>query len=274
MPPLLQLGIGIGWRPELAIFIDALPNLGFIEIVAEDFNPRRIPRSIDRLRERGVRVIPHGVGLSLGSADRPDQRRIDHLARLAERLDAPLVSEHAAFVRAGGLETGHLLPLPRTAAMLEILGENIAAATATLPVPLALENISALIDWPDSEMDDAEFCSRLVAATPALLLLDIENIYANALNHGADAASLLLRMPLEKVAYAHMAGGMKRGGPESLYDDTHAAPIPPAVIELLRTVSARHKLPGVMIERDGNFPPDDELHAEMLAVAAAMKGEA
>lgn len=268
-----ELGLGIGWRPELAMVIDSLPNLGFIEIVAEDFHPRRIPRAIDKLRERGVKVIPHGVGLSLGSVARPDQKRIDHLARLAERLGSPLVSEHAAFVRAGGLETGHLLPLPRTELMLEILCENIAIATAKLPVPLALENISAIIAWPDSTMDEPEFFSRLTAQSSALLLLDIENIYANSINHRIDAVKALLSMPLAKTAYAHVAGGIMRDN-SRFYHDTHTAAIPEGVFSLLKTAAAQFRIPGVMIERDGDFPPDEELRAELAAVASAMKGGA
>src|SRR4051812_17455641 len=128
VPP---LGLGIGWRPEIALTIDRRRDLGFVELLAEDFDPTRpLPRPVEQLRDRGVRVIPHGVSLSLGGAEPIDPRRVERLARLAQRVNAPLVSEHIAFVRAGGNETGHLLPLPRTRAALDVLVENVLAAKA------------------------------------------------------------------------------------------------------------------------------------------------
>ena len=139
--------LGIGWRPELALAIDRYPKLGFIEILAEDLDPwGPIPAPIERLRQRGIPLIPHGVSLSLGSAEPPDRQRLAGLARLATRLGAPLVSEHLAFVRAGGIETGHLLPLPRAREALEIVVTNVRQAKAALPVPLALENIATLFE--------------------------------------------------------------------------------------------------------------------------------
>jgi uncharacterized protein (UPF0276 family) len=110
-----QLGLGIGWRPELALRIERRADLGFVEVIAEDLNPwGPLPGPVLQLRERGTTIVPHGISLSLGGAEPPDPRRLEALGRLAERLGAPLVSEHLAFVRAGGLESGHLLPLPRT----------------------------------------------------------------------------------------------------------------------------------------------------------------
>src|SRR5689334_18753662 len=100
-----NLGLGIGWRPELAVAIDRRPDLGFVELMAEDFEPSEpMPPAIERLRRRGVRLVPHGVSLSLGGAEPLDRNRLDHLARLARLCDAPLVSEHIAFVRADGTE--------------------------------------------------------------------------------------------------------------------------------------------------------------------------
>src|SRR6185437_2621069 len=119
IPP---LGLGIGWRPELALLIDRLPDLGFVEVVAEDLDPGGpLPRPVEALRRRGVAVIPHGITLSLGGAEPPESRRLEALGRLAEQLDAPLVSEHLAFVRTGGREAGHLLPLPRTRDALAVV---------------------------------------------------------------------------------------------------------------------------------------------------------
>lgn len=272
-----SLGLGIGWRPELALAIDRNPKLGFVEVLAEDLDPwGPIPPSIERLRQRGIPIIPHGVSLSLGSAEPPERKRIAALARLATRLDAPLVSEHLAYVRAGGIETGHLLPMPRTWESLDIVVENIRVAKAGLPVPLVLENVATLFEWPDAEMDEAEFLTEVLERADVLLLLDIENVYANARNHGWDPIAFLDRLPLDRIGYVHVAGGIERQG---LYHDTHAHPVPPAVLDLLGELCARVAVPGIMLERDGNFPTEHDLTAELETIASAarlgnMKGEA
>lgn len=264
IPP---LGLGIGWRPELALAIHRRRDLGFVEIVAEDFATPAIPLAIEQLRERGVRVIPHGVSLSLGGAEPLDHGRLNALATLAERLDAPLVSEHIAFVRAGGIESGHLLPLPRTWEALDLLVTHVREAQAALPVPLALENIAHLFEWPNADMDEAAFLTEILERTDALLLLDIENVYANARNHGYDAAAFLDRLPLDRVAYVHIAGGIERAG---LYHDTHAHAVPPAVLDLLAELCRRAAVPGVMLERDDRFAAEDVLNAELDAIAAML----
>jgi uncharacterized protein (UPF0276 family) len=263
-----RLGLGVGWRPELALAIDRYPGLGFVEVLAEDLDPGGpLPPALGRLRERGVPVVPHAISLSLGSAEPPDPARLRGLDRLARRLQAPLVSEHLSFVRAGGVESGHLLPLPRTEEMLDVLVENARAAKAALSVPLALENVATLVEWPHADMDEANFLREALERADVLLLLDVENVYANARNHGWDALDFLDRLPLERVAYVHVAGGVERGG---LYHDTHAHPVPAGVLDLLEEVCARVEVPGVMLERDDRFPPPEEFTAELGAIGAAV----
>lgn len=264
-----SLGLGIGWRPELALAIDRNPKLGFVEVLAEDLDPwGPIPPAIERLGQRGIPIIPHGVSLSLGSAEPPDCKRLQALARLATRLSAPLVSEHLAFVRAGSIETGHLLPVPRTRECLEIVVANIREAKAALPVPLALENIASLFEWPDAGMDETKFLSEVLERADVLLLLDIENVYANARNHRWDPVAFLDQLPLHRIAYVHVAGGVERQG---LYHDTHTHPVPTAVLELLEELCARVAVPGILLERDGQFPTEAELTAELDAIAAAAR---
>jgi uncharacterized protein (UPF0276 family) len=262
-----HLGLGIGWRSELALPIDRHKGLGFIEILAEDLDPwGLVPAPVEQLRRRGLAVIPHGVSLSLGGGEPPDPARLEGLARLATRLGAPLVSEHLSFVRADGLESGHLLPLPRTREALDVVVANVRAAKAALPVPLALENIACLFEWPHGDMDEAAFLTEVLEQTDTLLLLDIENVYANARNHGWDPLAFLDRIPLDRIAYVHVAGGVERKG---LYHDTHTYPVPAPVLDLLTELCARTEVPGVMLERDGHFPKPAELYAELDAIAAA-----
>ncbi|GAA2145858.1 DUF692 domain-containing protein [Actinomadura napierensis] len=261
-----DLGVGLGWRPEIAGFAAALPGLRFTEVIAESVHPAHPAADLLELRRRGAAVVPHGVRLSLGGAEPLAAERVAHLAACAEALGAPLVSEHVAFVRAGGIEAGHLLPVPRTRAALDALTANIRRTRAELPVPLAVEPIATLFDWPDAEYTEGDFLTELLDRTGALLLLDVANVYANARNRGEDPLRLLDRLPLERVAYCHVAGGTEQGG---RYHDTHTAAVPQEVLDLVGEVCARHRPPGFLLERDGRYPPVDELRAELDAIAAA-----
>jgi len=264
-----KLGIGASWRPQLALALDRYPGLGFVEVIAEDLDPWGIlPPAVERLRQRGKPVIPHGLGLSLGGAELPDARRLRHLEQLAQRLRAPLVSEHLAYVRAEGIESGHLLPVPRTRASLEVVVENVRRARQALPVPLALENVACLVEWPGAEMDEATFLTEVLQQADVGLLLDIENVYANSRNHGYAPVRFLERLPLDRLAYVHIAGGTERDG---LYHDTHTHSIPAEVLDLLTELCSRAAVPGVLLERDDNWPTEEELSAELDAIAAAVR---
>ena len=264
----MKLGLGIGWRSEIAVTIDRRSDLGFVEVVADHFfDGRAVPPALMNLRERGLKIVPHGLSLSLGGAEKIEPKRVEALANVAKRVGAPLVSEHIAFVRAGGTEAGHLLPIPRTHAALDVLVENVLEAKKHLPVPLALENISTLVQWPGAEMDEATFFRTALERTDCLMLLDIANFWANAKNFGYDAVVELRKLPLERLAYVHVGGGVEKDG---VYHDTHAHATPPGVIDLLRELCTITTPPGAMLERDDNYPPPDQLNRELDAIAAAM----
>ncbi|MBM4378629.1 MAG: DUF692 domain-containing protein [Deltaproteobacteria bacterium] len=261
----MRLGIGCGWRASLAAYIQQRPAVTFVEVLAEDLPAHGpLPPALEVLRERGCQVVVHGVSLSLGSAEGLDPRALEHLCRVAERVRAPLVSEHVCFVRAGGLDSGHLLPVPRTAASLEVLVENVRRAQAALPVPLALENIASPLEWPGAEWEEPVFLSLLLEQTGAQLLLDAANLYAQSVNCGVDVGRWLDAAPLHRLAYVHAAGGTRRGG---LYHDTHAHPLPAPLLPVLEALRARREIPGLMLERDDRFPPAAELDAELAQLA-------
>jgi uncharacterized protein len=260
-------GVGIGWRPEISGFVAELPGLRFAEVVAESVHAHGdLPPGLTDLLDRGVTVIPHGVRLSLGGAEPVDPQRVRHLAAVAERIGAPLVSEHIAFVRAGGIEAGHLLPLPRTREAVAAVVANVRRTQAELPVPLALEPIAALFDWPDDELSEADFLTEILDRTGAGLLLDVANVYANARNRCTDPLELLDKLPLDRVAYVHVAGGAEHDG---LYHDTHTHATPQPVLDLVAELCRRHRPPALMLERDGDYPPAAELSAELDAIVAA-----
>lgn len=264
--------VGIGWRPEICGLIAAWEGIGFCEVIAESLVPRgrwrralAVPDELPHLIARGIPVVPHGISLSLGGAESVDRDRVAHLAACAESVRAPLVSEHIAFVRAGGLEAGHLLPVPRTRESLNALAANITRTQQSIGVPLAVENIAALFEWPDAEFTEAEFLQALVDRTGVYLLVDIANVYANARNRGRDPLTELERLPTERIAYCHIAGGSESGG---RYHDTHTHPVPAEVLTLVAEFTAAHRVP-VMLERDGNYPPAAELLTELNSIATA-----
>ncbi|MFJ9706642.1 DUF692 domain-containing protein [Streptomyces sp. NPDC101234] len=269
-----RLGTGIGWRPEIADAVERMPGIDWVEVVAENTCPGHLPESLRRLRGRGVTVVPHGVSLGLGGADRPDEGRLSALAERAEALGSPLVTEHIAFVRAGGpltaspvLEAGHLLPVPRTRDALDVLCENVRIAQAALPVPLAVENIAALIAWPGEEMTEGQFLYDLADRTGVRLLIDVANLHTNHVNRGEDPAKALAELPVEAIAYVHVAGGFERDG---VWHDSHAHPVPPAVLDILAELASRVAPPGVLLERDENFPDPAELERELAGIRAAV----
>ncbi|NUR50513.1 MAG: DUF692 domain-containing protein [Hamadaea sp.] len=287
-------GVGIGWRPEISGYVTGLAageplgraarsavglaagetlgqaarsavGLAFVEVIAESVpHHGPLPDGLARLRDRGVPVVPHGVKLSLGGAEPVEPHRVEHFAAVARLTEAPLVSEHIAFVRAGGHEAGHLLPVPRTREAVDAITANAAVVQSTLDVPLALEPIATLVDWPDDELAEAQFLIEILDRTGALLLLDVANVYANAVNRGEDAYALLDALPWERVAYCHVAGGAQIDG---LYQDTHTDRVPDDVLRLVAHLAGR--LPAVMLERDGRYPPAAELSAELDAIADA-----
>ena len=197
-------------------------------------------------------VVPHGVSLSLGGTDPLEPQRVARLAQLAERFGSPLVSEHVAFCRAGGMEAGHLLPVPRTREALAVLTANIRAAQAELPVPLAVENIAALVSWPEDEFTEADFLTELVERTGVLLLLDVANLYTAQVNFGLDPAATLDRLPLSEVAYVHVAGGILRDG---IWHDTHAHPVTDEILDILAALAERSPRQAYCLNATTPIPP-------------------
>ncbi len=255
--------VGIGWRPELAAEIFAhLDSIDVVEVIADNyFEASR--RELDGLRGLAdqVPVHLHGVGLGLASSYAVDGARLDRMARLVERVRPAAWSEHLAFVRAGGVEIGHLAMPPRTERTLEQTVRNVERARAVTGVTPALENIATLFDPPMSTLRESEWTRRILAACNAPLLLDLHNLYANAVNAGRDPFADLEEFPLGAVRAVHLSGGMwltHDGGRRLLDDHVHSPP--DIVFELLRKFSERATSAfDVVLERDGSYPPFDIL---------------
>lgn len=262
-------GLGVAFRPELAMHIERRKDLSFIEILAENHFLDKAPEpAILQLRRRGVKVVLHSIGLSLGGAELPSKAYMNELNRVAEMYEACLISDHLAFVRSGGFESGHLLPVKRTEETLKVIIENISYAAEFLRLPLALENIASYIEWPGNTMSEVEFFRAVFESVDCSMLLDVSNLLANAFNLGISAADYLKRLPLERVAYIHVAGGQVRAG---LYHDTHAHPINGNVIETLGLALETGVSPAVLLERDDHFPDEEGLDRELSQVGKIVR---
>lgn len=255
-------GAGLGLRPELNADLLLQPRaVDFVEVVVEAcFASPQARREAAAMAEFWP-VIPHGIKLSLGSADGIEVERASRLGELARELRAPVVTEHVAFVRGGSREIGHLTPLPYTRDAVKIVAKNVAEARRRLPdIPLLLENIAWTFRWSEDAMAEADFYGEIVSATGCGMLLDLGNLYANALNEGRDPKQVLLNFPLEYVGMVHLAGGVHEHG---FYLDTHAHTVPDTVFELLDILCERRGRIPVILERDSLFPPFVELEKEV-----------
>ena len=264
--------VGLGWRPELAAGILAsLHRVDALEVIADDYFDASSAR-IQALQSlaRQMPVLLHGVALGLASTAPADRKRIESMARLIDKIRPECWSEHLAFVRAGGIEIGHLAAPPRNDNTLSGLCENVRLARRITGSAPAIENIATLIDPPGSTMNEARWITGAIKASGSDLLLDLHNVYTNSINFGFDAYELLAGLPLRNVSTIHIAGGRSIGAGRRLDDHLHETP--GAVFALLRWVAARTARPlTVILERDGNYPRMEDLLAELDQARAALK---
>lgn len=258
--------VGLGWRPELAASILAnLDRVEVVEVIAEDW--LRDGRALATLAAQ-VPISIHGVSLGAASCAGIERARVERLARLLDRVRPESWSEHLAFVRAGGVEIGHLAAPPRTASTVDGAARNFKLAARLTGARPMVENVASLIDPPGSDMEEVEWLRAVVEASDCDLLLDLHNLHANAINFGFDAAEAVERLPADRVRAVHLAGGkMWRG---RLLDD-HLHDAPDEVFGLLEALAARVPHPlTVILERDGAYPPFPRLLAELERAREAL----
>ncbi|WP_180278383.1 DUF692 domain-containing protein [Janthinobacterium sp. BJB301] len=268
--------VGLGWRGELASgILSNLAHIDVLEVIADDYY-RASRAGIAALRSlaRQVPVSLHGVGMGLASTITADPRRLHAMARLMREVQAESWSEHLSFVRAGGVEIGHLAAPPRTPQSAAGAIANIALATRIVGSAPLMENIATLVQPPASTLDEAEWVAQIIHGAQVPLLLDLHNLYANAVNAGEAPEELLLRVPLHRVGAVHLSGGhwiAAPGGGQRLLDD-HLHDVPPEVFALL-TVLARHAPQPltVILERDGNYPSFEHVLEQLELARAALR---
>ena len=260
--------VGLGWRPDLAASIfEHLESIDILEVIADDFfdGSRRERRALKTLSSQ-IPVVLHGVGLGLASCESVQTKRLDKMARLFEEVRPEFWSEHLAFVRAGGIEIGHLAAPPRTSQNVEATAENLSRAISVVGSRPLMENIATLVDPPGSTFSEAAWVSAILEAVDCNSLLDLHNVYANAVNHGYDAREFLKKIHSSRVRAIHIAGGKLISAPDGstrLLDD-HLHDVPDPVFDLLEEIAGCSPHPlTVILERDGAYPPMPHLLAQI-----------
>lgn len=266
--PLPRLGVGLAYQAPLSPIFDAAPcDVDYVEVVPDIFWTDRgadaVPRHLDdeaglaRMRELHARmpVVPHSIGLSIGSAAHFDRDHIAQIERWRGRLDFPWHSDHLAFHVAdhGGqrVNAGITLPLARDRESLDLLAPRIREVLRTVPRPFLLENNVYYFDIDDGEMDEATFLNTLCRESGCGLLLDLHNLHTNAVNHGFDPMAVLRALDLSNVGEIHVAGGMALDG---FWLDAHSGAIPDEVWTLLDwTLPRCPNLGGVTFEVFGSW---------------------
>jgi uncharacterized protein len=263
------LGHGIGLRPpHYAEVISDHPAVDWFEVITENFmvaggNPRRVLRKV---REH-YPVVLHGVSLSLGSIDPLDEQYLRNLVTLAHETEPAWISDHLCWSSYGG-HTGHdLWPLPFTDEALDHVVRRVQAVQERLGRRILIENVSSYLEYAHSSMPEWEFLSALAERSDCGLLLDVNNIFVSAHNHGFDPASFLAGVPADRVKQIHLAGHSDEG---THLLDTHDHPVCDGVWSLYRDAVQRFGQVSTLIERDDDIPPLSEVIAESRQAAAIM----
>ena len=270
-------GVGLGLRREsVAEILDLLddddPRLGdiaFFELSPENFMRRGgfMPAAVDRVKER-FRLLSHGLMMSPGGVDPFDDAYFAELRRYVGRIGAPFHSDHLSFSGSGGRLLHDLLPVPISRASVEHLGARAREARDRLGLPFALENVTHYLVPGRASLDEADFIADVLEEGDLGLLLDVNNVYVNALNYGLDPIAFMERLPLSRVVEIHVAGH-ERSEEDALIIDTHGAPVVDPVLDLLAWAVARTGPIPVLLERDHNVPGMSELLAELAVVRRA-----
>ena len=271
-------GFGLGLRTEhYADFVDRKPPLDWLEIISENYLvPGGKPlHFLDRIRA-DYPMVMHGVSLSIGSIDPLDFDYLRDLKLLAERVEPGWISDHLCWTGVDHTHLHDLLPLPYTEETLRHLTERIGRVQEFLGRRILLENVSSYVVCAHDEMNEWTFVSELAARADCWLLLDVNNVYVSARNHGFNPREYIDAMPERRVRQIHLAGHQDQG---DLVIDTHDHPIRDEVFDLYAyTLQKLGPIP-TMIERDDHIPPLEQLLAELeqvrrtAALATGQPGE-
>jgi len=266
---------GIGLRAaHHAEIVARRPNVGWLEAHTENYFARggSQRRELAKVRE-SYELSLHGVGLSIGSTDPLDTVHLAETARLVREQQPMLVSEHVSWGSAGGRFTNDLLPMPYTQEALRHMLARVDQVQDALGRQILIENVSSYLEFKGAELTEWEFLVALARESGCGLLLDVNNVYVSAMNHGFDALTYLNGIPPLAVREMHLAGhSVRRVGEREVRIDTHDAPVCDEVWALYSVALERFGPVPTLIEWDSNIPALDVLAAEAHKADHIMEG--
>jgi uncharacterized protein (UPF0276 family) len=273
IPPLSPVAAGLGLRRALMGPLQAAApgDFDFLECAPDNWIGVG-GRFGEGLRELSGRhpLVCHGLSLSLGAVEPFDETYLLKLRRFLDEHRAPIYSEHLSYCSDDG-QLYDLMPIPFTEEAVHHVAGRIRQVQDALGRRIAVENISYYAA-PYQAMPEIDFINAVLEEADCDLLLDVNNIFVNAVNHRYDAHDFLRRLPGERIAYYHVAGHYDEA--DDLKVDTHGAAVKPGVWELLDTACARFGPRPALLERDFNFPPYAELVAEVATVRDTLRRHA
>ncbi len=258
-----RLGFGLGLRREhFADLLETAPaGVDWFEAISENFMVAGgKPLAVLEHVRRDFPLVLHGVSLSIGGIDPLNADYLGRLAALIDRFQPAWVSDHLCWTGVDGLNLHDLLPLPYTAESLAHVAARVRRVQDRLGQRLVLENPSTYLSAAHNDMGEWEFLAALAEQADCLLLLDVNNVYVSACNHGFDPQRYLAAIPPARVVQLHLAGHSEVGG---FKIDTHDAPVCEAVWALYAQAVRRFPHAATLLERDANIPPLAELIGEL-----------
>jgi uncharacterized protein (UPF0276 family) len=257
------LGYGVGLRVQhYAEVLDSAPAVDWFEVISENFMVAggRPLFTLERVRQR-YPIVLHGVSLSIGSTDPLNETYLRRLRDLARRFEPAWISDHLCWTGVGGHNLHDLLPLPYTEEAIAHVVERVQRVQDILGRRILLENVSTYLEYQHSTLPEWEFLTAVVERADCGILLDVNNIFVSAFNHGFSAAAYIEAVPPARVHQFHLAGHSDKG---TFLHDTHDHPVADAVWDLYAQAVRRFGRVSTLIEWDDHIPEFSVLHAEAM----------
>ncbi|MGI8744701.1 MAG: MNIO family bufferin maturase [Bryobacteraceae bacterium] len=258
-----DLGFGVGLRTKhYDHILSTNPPVDWFEILSENYMDTggRPLYVLDQVAER-YPVVLHGVSMSVGSTDPVDFDFLGKLKALGKRIHARWISDHLCWTGIAGLNVHDLLPMPYTDESLRHTIDRVRIIQDFMEQPLVLENPSTYLEFRNSSWTECEFLARLAEEANCGILLDVNNVYVSAFNHGFDPVEYLNKIPGDRVVQIHLAGHTHKG---THILDTHSAHVVDSVWELYRHAYQRIGGVATLLEWDADIPDFEVVHAEAL----------
>jgi uncharacterized protein len=263
-----DLGIGVGLRGRhIRHVLGQRPAMEWFEIISENyFAEGGVTRANLESVRASYRLVPHGVSLSIAGTDPLDGAYLARLRALVRRIEAPWFSDHLCWTGAGGVDLHDLLPVPFTKVTLAHVVERVKRVQGEIEIPFALENASSYLEYRESTMSEHDYLGELAERADCGLLLDVNNVFVSAFNHGFDANRYIDSIPADRVVQMHVAGHTDKG---THLLDTHSDHVRAEVWQLYRRAVARTGPVATLVEWDEDIPAWDVLANEAEAARSA-----